>query len=257
MAMRRRRRSRGVRPGYAGLVLFLLIVIVVAVVLNSRVFVVKTIEVVGYTSVPAQDIITISGLNEGQSIFRIDQEKVRKQFDSIGKIAFEGMEIRRPDSVKLLIRERTPRAIYNYAGMPTLIDEYGYAIEQSREMPSQVLPTVTGLRATTCQVGYKVTSDIAGQVDAMSAVLQQLYTRQLEGVISELNVADLDNMYLMVRSGTMVKIGDDTQLQDKMSWMIVGLNQLSAAGRTGETLDVSDGKSASWLNAIEQPPTTE
>jgi len=225
----------------------LLIALALGVLLTSQVFVVRSIAVVGNVQIQAADIIALSGIGPGQSIFRIHEEAVRRRFDGIGKISFEGVETRLPSAVTLQVRERVRRVLVNYAGLPTILDEHGYAIEQRREMPEEDLPVVIGLRATSCQVGRQIQSDIVGQVDAMCNVVQELYTLQLQSMVSELYVADLDNMYLMTRSGMRVKIGDQENLPNKFAWMVNGLTALMESGEVSGVLDVSGGSSAVLL----------
>lgn len=235
------RRRRG-RSGAAGWVLLLLTAVAVGLALTSKVFVVKTINVVGTGSVPAGEVVAASGIKVGDSIFRVNNETVAHQFELVGRVGFEGVVTSLPSTVTLQVRERIPRVIVNYAGLPTILDEFGYALEQGRELNRQNLPLVTGLRAISCQVGRKIQSETVNQVDAMNAVVTALYATQVYPIIAELNVSDLDNMYLMLRSGLMVKIGDSTNMQNKLAWMVSVINQPEVAGAGG--LNVSTGNSA-------------
>lgn len=243
------RRGRG-RSGYAGLVLFLLVAVAAGVLLTSTVFVIKDIQVVGNMSVPTPDIVRLSGLEMGTSVFRINADNVKSRFDGVGRVGFEGLNVSYPSTVTIYVRERIGRVLVNYSGLPTVLDEFGYAIEQSREMPSGDLPVVTGLRATGCQVGHQIQSDVVGQVDAMNKVVSRLYQLQYQGLISELNVSDLDNLYLMTRSGMMVKLGDSEQLESKLIWMNSALGELMKDGKTAGIVNVSGGSSA-----VYQPTT--
>lgn len=254
MAKRRRRRKRGAmygRSGFAGLAL-LLVLAVAAGVIVSRVFVVRTINVVGNGAVPVGDVIQLSGIEIGQSSLRLNEERVRANFDGLGKLSFEGIEVDMPSTVTIKVRERVGRVLINYSGLPTVLDEYGYALEQSREAPDIDLPMVTGLKLSQCQVGKKVQSEVPSQVEAMCTVVQQIYAQQLNAMVSELNVQDLDNLYLMTRSGMMVRLGDAEKMQDKLLWMTSALQQLTSEGITTGIVSVAGGSSATYQPAQTQ-----
>ena len=248
MAKRRRnnRYGRG-RFGKAGLILLLVLCVVAAIVVRRTVFVVKEIQVVGNVSIARDQIVSLSGIGMGESIFKLSEADVREAFSHHGTLSFEGMDIERPSRVRIYVRERTARAVTNYAGLSTLIDEHGYTIWQSREVPeeqAQSLPVVTGLDLAACEVGRRAVSNVPYQVDVMSEMLTNIYAQQLSTIISELNVADLDNLYIMTRPGMMVKFGDVQHVQDKLLWMQNVLAHLTAEGTVTGILDVSGGNDA-------------
>lgn len=248
MATRRRRGVRGRQSGFAGLVLFALLALVVGMLLKSQVFVIRNIEVQGVTTVAPNDVIRKAGLSLGGSLFSADGNKVRQNFEREGLIAFDRLERRLPDTILLVVHERARAAVVNYLGVALVIDENGTVMEQLNEMPSYNLTVVTGLRATSYQVGQRLTSDVPLQVDSMLKVLSTISAEGLSGRISELNVADLDNMYMMEKGGMMVKIGDDTNMKEKLVWMQSVLDQqLYPQGTTTGILDVSSGKSAVYV----------
>jgi cell division protein FtsQ len=248
MATRRRRGARGRQSGFAGLLLFALLALAVGVLLKSQVFIIRNIEVDGAESIAAGDIIRRAGLSLGGSVFSADEKAVRRNLEGEGIISFERLERRMPDTIRLIVRERTRRAVVNYLGVALVIDGEGYVMEQLSEMPAYNLIVVTGVRASSYQVGRKLESDVPMQVESMLSVLKELADQQLSERVSELNVADLDNMYLMERGGMMVKIGDDAQLGDKLLWMRSVLDQqLYPQGTNTGILDVSSGNSAIYV----------
>jgi len=245
MASQRRRGARGRQSGIAGLLLFALLALAVGALLNSQVFIIRNIEVEGVTTLAPGDVVRKAELSLGGSIFAADEGKVRKNFEREGLVSFERLERRLPDTVRLIVRERVRRAVINYLGVALVIDGDGVVIEQLGEMPPYDLTIVTGVRATGYQVGARIASDVPLQVDSLLKVLAALDSEDLAGRAAELNVADLDNMYLMERGGMMVKIGDDTLLAEKLLWMRSVLDQeLYPKGIVTGILDVSSGTTA-------------
>lgn len=246
MATRRKSYKANRRGGSALgiLALVLLVMIAAGIVLMRVVFVVKDIQVVGSTQFSAQQIVELTGIQMGESIFNVNEQSASRAFMSHGKLSFERLEKQMPSTVRILVRERTPRVAISYAGLPTVLDEYGYAIEQARDLEGQGLPVVTGLRLTACEVGRQAVSQTPSQIETMSICVQQIYALQYQSMISELNVSDLDNLYLMTRAGMMVKLGDSENMQQKLLWMNSALTQLTAEGAVQGILDVSSAQSA-------------
>jgi len=248
MATRRRKGARGRQSGFAGLVLFALLALAVGMLLRSQVFIIRNIEVDRVDLVAPNDVIRKAGLSLGGSIFAADENKIRQNFEREGLVAFDRLERRLPDTIRLIVHERERRAVVNYLGVALVIDDQGYVMEQLGEMPDYGLTVVTGVRATSYQVGRKLMSDVPLQVESLLKVLSAIREQSLGDRISELNVADLDNMYMMEKGGMMVKIGDETLMKEKLVWMQSVLDQqLYPQGKTTGILDVSSGSSAVYV----------
>ena len=248
MATRRRKGAMGRQSGLAGLVLFALLALAVGVLLKSQVFIIRNIEVDHVETLAPNDVIRKAGLSLGGSVFAADETRIRQNFEREGMIAFDRLERRLPDTIRLIVHERTRRAVVNYLGVALVIDDQGVVMEQLGEMPSYNLTVVTGVRATSYQVGRKIQSDVPLQVESMLKVLAAIDAQGMAGRVSELNVADLDNMYVMEQGGMLVKIGDETMLKEKLLWMQSVLDQqLYPQGTNTGTLDVSSGSSAVYV----------
>ena len=225
--------------------LFLLFIICLAaaVYFSSSLFVVREIEVEGLQTLDSAQVVRQSGLELGGSIFRVDQEKVRQNMARMGLVEFQGLETRLPDTVVLRVSERTPAALISYLGVVLLIGEDGCMMKQMDNMGDYDLPVLSGLKITQYQVGRKVASSVEGQVDAALSILKEMRAQSLMDQVSELNVQDLDNIYLVTRTGLHVKLGDATMLHDKLVWMRGVVAQLQSEGITTGVLDVSSGQS--------------
>ena len=248
MATNRRRGARGRQSGLSGLLLVALLALAVGVLLRGQVFIVRNIIVDHVETVAPNDVIRKAGLSLGVSVFAVDESRIRQSFEREGLIAFDGLERRLPDTIRLIVHERARRAVVNYLGVALVIDDQGVVMEQLGEMPAYNLTVVTGIHATSYHVGGRLLSDLPMQVETMLKVLSAIGAQGIDSRISELNVADLDNMYMMEQGGMMVKFGDETALQDKLLWMRSVLDQqLYPKGTNRGILDVSSGTSAVYV----------
>lgn len=243
MSASRKSRTRHRQTGPAGLV-FCLVLILAAVFVVRGVFVIKRISVSGNETIPDAKIIGEAGLQYGASIFSVDKDEVERAFDSVGEVKLNSVDVVWPNEVRLSVRERTPVAIVDYLGMSVMVDEWSTVIEVKNVLPSDGYPVVTGLSATGYQPGQVIKSSVYGQVDAMTAALGAMKSFSLGSLISELNVGDLDNLYMMTRSGILIKLGDQLNMEDKMNWMQNSLVKITQEGIAAKSIDVTSGRSA-------------
>ena len=242
MAARRFHQKRKNRP--AAIVLALVAAVVLALLLGGRVFIVRRISVQGNQLFTDRAIADQSGIDLGQSIFSVDQDAIYSAFVGNGDITLEGVAVHWPDTVELTVRERQGRAYISYLGTALLVDQDMVIMRQLSDLPADGMPVITGVTVTGCAVGQTVISNVAGQIQAASRVLQALWNCGLQQQVSELNLADLDNLYLITNSGMMVVLGDESAMADKLTWMQAVTQQLAAEGVTTGSLDVSSGTSA-------------
>ena len=241
MAARNRYRRRTRQTGPAGLVLGLVFIVAV-IFLVRTVFVVKRVSVSGNETISDDRIRQMSGILLGDSIFSIDRAAVAAGFEREGALALVQVDVAWPGDVRLVVRERVRAAVIDHLGLSVVIDEWGAVIEVQGALPNGDLPVVTGMSVTGYQPGQTITSSVYGQVEAMVAVLNSIRAGRHGALVSELNVSNLDNLYLMTRSGIMVKLGDQLNMDAKLIIMQSVLAQLDGGGRPGDTLDVSSGK---------------
>ncbi len=241
MAARRFHQKRKNRPAALALTLA---VTAAVLLLGGRVFVVRRIAVQGNQLFTDRAIADQSGIQLGKSIFSIDEQAVFGAFAGNGDIALEGVAVHWPDTVELTVRERQGRAYVSYLGTALLVDQDMVVMRQLSDLPAGQMPVITGIAVSGCAVGQSLASQQAGQVQAAALVTQALWNQGLQGQVSELNVGDLDNLYLITASGMMVELGDESAMADKLTWMQAVLQQLAAEGVTTGSLDVSSGNSA-------------
>lgn len=248
MASRRKFRRKQAQAGPAGLVLCLVFVVCAVFLLMSKVFVVKRVAVTGNVQVEDADVVTLSGIRLGESIFQIDRTRVFRAFDREGAYRLANVNVSWPDTVELVVLERVPVAVVESLGTSLVVDAEGVVMKRLSELPGDAMPVVTGLAVSQSLVGQPVVSQVSGQVEAMSSVLGTMASQGLGAMVSELNVRDLDNLYLMTRGGMMVTLGDSSNMENKFLWMQSVLTDLAQQGKTTGTLDVTSGQNSAYYS---------
>lgn len=236
--LRRRRR-------HSGLLMLLAVLAAASLIIYGNVFVLKEIVVNGAIQKEASEIAGMSGLKLGMSIFEIDEKAVKRNISSDKYVEVTTVETKLPDTVIITIRERVPAAAVNCAGVILLVDEQGYILERLTSVPSdRDIVVISGMDVSLNAQGSMIESGVIGQKQTTKKVLEAIRLTESGKLLSELNVANLDNLYLVSKTGVQILLGDDSVLNDKLKWMQIVLERLTENGVTSGILDVSSGKNA-------------
>ncbi len=228
--------------------LLLMIVLVcagiLAVILMRGVFVLKNVIIEGTTSFSDNDIIRLGKFEFGQSIGKINADRVRENLESSGKLAVDSVTVEKPSTVRISVHERTGIALVLNGGRILLLDANGYVMESLTEAPDSGI-YVSGLEATSYKIGKRISAP-AKKISAMQTMLEAIQSMNAQEYVSEINLSDLLQISVIARNGTIVKFGDVENMNDKVRWMRSAVADLENRGERGGTLDVSSATRADY-----------
>lgn len=236
-------------PGAMSVVVLLGLLAAVALIISNNVFVIRTIEVEGNQLVDTAAVIDLSGIPIGSSMFSLNTSKIRDAINNDRYLEYVGIWRRFPDHVILTVKEDTPRAQIDWMGTLVLIGKDGVVLEQTSHIDIEIdVPMLTGKDVVDVRVGQPLVFAKLGQLEAMNSILDELTHQNLSGEISELNVATLDNLYLVTSDGLQVMLGNSSSLPMKMAQMRAFLADARAKQTmiSGGVLDVTTGKFADF-----------
>lgn len=210
-----------------------------AALLLTQLFVVRGVEVEGAYGLRIREIISASGISEGESIFAVDADAVGENIDALGTHAFAGLELELPDGVRITVRERSREAMIACGEGFAVVDGDAAAIAFCADVPDEDLVYISGAAAQEAKPGAAVLQD--GRLDACRAVLGALSGCGADAYVSELNLADLQNLRLITRGGVSVLLGDAENMEEKIAWMKAAVQDIERRGEAGGELDVSGG----------------
>ena len=209
-----------------------------ALLLGTGVFVVRTVTVQGTESFTPEQVIQLSGIRDRQSIFTVSAEGIQTQFARNRYLVLDAMQINYPNELVLHVHERKPRAAITRLGRLALLDEEGWILELDREM-AEGIPLITGVDAVALVAGQPINSRIPAQVTGLRTILHELILQAVIDHIEEINLANVDNLYLMTRSGMKVELGTADDMESKIGMMRGTLTELAKEGIYSGTLDVA------------------
>lgn len=238
--MRYERTSPVRHPGRIAAVVVLLVAVLGVLLLQKGVFVLRNVWVEGVTRYDSNQVVAISGLRYGQSVFSINQQDVADSLQRDRFLTLDSIYIDYPDGVILRVRERMPRAALLWLGRLVLVDEIDSVMDVSGQLDTRLqVPVVTGMELTVTDVGRPLGVRMPAQFDTVKKVLNELELQTVTARVAELNVANLDNLYLVTQEGLKVELGDSEQLEQKIGMMRATLDELKAMGVYTGLLDVS------------------
>lgn len=226
-------------------VLLLAALAVIALFLDSSVFVVRDVQIVGESGMTYDDAVRAAGVDMGGRMRTLDVEEIVRNLEKTGVVRCTGVEKAYPSTVIINVERRTGRMVTELGGNVVLMDENGYVIGSSREMPEGNYVYVTGLAPRDAVPGRLIGSD-SQRIEAMCAVVAAIDECGAADYVSELNVDNVDSMYLYSRTGIQVLLGDTDDLNEKIIWMKYALMDLESRGETSGKLDVTGGNQADF-----------
>lgn len=232
------------RRGFA-VFAFLLLAGAVWLFLDRSVFVVRDVEIACDDAVDEADVTRISGVELGSRLRALDEALISREIESTGAYQFISVERFYPSTVRISIRRRVPAAMAEAGGIVLLMDADGYVISTSPEAPDADAVYVTGLDIGAYDIGRRISAD-EDRIYAMGEVIRVLDVAEARAYVSELNVSDVNDLYIYSRTGIFVMLGDVEEMQSKVGLMKGVLADLESRGETSGRLDVSSGDKADF-----------
>ena len=221
----------------------LALVAVSLVIAGGRVFVVHSVVVEGNRFISAEEIMRTGGVSIGDSMFTLDTAAVAEKINAHQYLTCNSVWRDFPDRVFINVTEHQPVATANWMGSLVMLGQDGVVMEITGQIDIELaVPVITGASIKSARVGEAVTYGVAGQAEAVEAVLEAIDWQGFTGEISEINVGTLDDLYLVTVDGLIIRLGDSENLDEKILAARSALVPLRAAyAMRGAVLDVSTG----------------
>ena len=228
------------------LVAFLLVVSIALIVLQTVVFRLKTVYVIGNDAISSEHIAALSGLVRGENIFSVSEDKVRENLKADHWLILDHVYKQYPGEVYLFVDEREIVATMQWLGIQYTMDIDGMVLEEYVDMdyPGKV-PTVYGFGVTNATVGEYLTVRSKEQLTAYSSIVSELTIQRYEDQVVSINVSDTDQLSLLTKTDITVQLGNSDYMRAKVGAMRTDIVYLQQLGEASGVLDVStpeDGK---------------
>ena len=179
-------------------------------VVFRKVMVVKNIVVEGVDDETANTARALSSIRLGQSVFDIDERQIAINLREDGYIKLCSVEVQRPDTVILNLKKRVGVAAFEHLGFTYIVDSELSVLECVGALSDAGVMIVTGAPIQRTPVGMPLNVD-ATRGDMLKTLLSAVESAGISGDISEINVANEQNLYCVMRGGLVFRLGDITQ----------------------------------------------
>ena len=259
--MKHRKRTEMAQRTMATAAAVIAAVALLMMVTLSRVLVVRDIMVVGNRSLPAEAVITQSGVQVGDHLLGRSVSNMKRELEKNRYISFVGYEFDYKGRLTIHIDERLGMAVVSSLGIFYVVDEGGMVLEcAGSTYPANAAgPKVTGLGIEDnawIVVGERLPVRDENQLAVMKSVLLALDETGMLSRISQLDVAAYDNLYAMTSEGAKIELGENTNLHTKL---LIAREVLNAkeleGGLRGAKIDVSNGRNAHFIPSVRLTPT--
>jgi cell division protein FtsQ len=213
---------------------FLIVFLTAAYILaRSSVFEVRQIKVAGNGSLSQEQIISVSGINPGENIFKLDTKSSAEKLRGIPLIKSVEISRKLPSAVEIRVEERRARALLPVEGGFIQVDGEGVCLQKG-DIASSQLPVVTGVKSSVPAPGGQVKSEALGR--ALTVVMG--FPAGLLPMLSEVNV-DGDHVIAYTMDGIQCRLGTATDIQQKGEVLVKVLDELKVKGKRIEYVDLS------------------
>lgn len=233
------------------------VVAVLAVILYSTLFQVRSIRVVGNETIPEQEILRISGLHLGQNSMTIDDEQVMRKVESNRYLRCTLVDVQW-DTVTIHVKERVPAVHMNRNGMVVVMDNRGFVLEETLQAGTKYdhLVEVIGLNVRRAPLGQRITLNSQAQLDAYTQILVELKAMKGLYLLRELDMSSMDSIYLATseepfssedteeeiakRRIIYVRLGNSDSIHEKLRAFMITRDEVMKMGYDSGTIDVTD-----------------
>lgn len=244
MQLRRKKRKKLPRILAIFLVLLLLGAVGTAAFMICRV---ENITVEGISKFTQEQIIGMSGIQMNDSMFLLNDAAICSAMQKDPYIQSVNIEKQFPETVKVVVIERKPTAEILYLDSNYKMDAEGYMLEKMDTVADGSCPIISGMNVSSFQIGKEIKSEDPQQVEAYKTIITKLNSSTINSDISEINIANLENIYLISHENIKIRIGNLTDLDKKITWIKNVLPILVQQSKSGGTLDVTNPASASYI----------
>ena len=202
----------------------------------SPLFSVRSVEVEGNTFVTDEEVLSLAGVEKGMNLFAANRARIEELLPILPRVKSAHVKRTLLGSVVITVEEREPVAMLLVGRAALELDREGRIIDRYTTITHQAYPLITGVDTT--DQGLIAGSYITG---APMATALGVLTGLKEGAadVGEINVSDPENIKIYTLSGLEVRIGDDSDLEEKYNLYNSIIQENLTGSREIRYIDVS------------------
>lgn len=238
------------RPAKRGLYTLISVIVLLSIAAffaRNKLFVLKTVQIDSVSEISREEVLRLAGIDSNTSYYGISEKKIREGIESSYYLQYEGYEKIWPDTLILYVKERKPAVNVLSGGLQYVLADDGMVLKclNTLQLDNSCMK-VSGLSIRDVRIGARIVCHTDEQLDAMIALLEELYLQGWRGEISELILSDLENIYLVTVDGYTVNIGSAQELRAKIGTVRAVVYELRNRGLRGGLISATVPGEASY-----------
>lgn len=213
----------------------LFFVIVVVAFLNSPIFRVTQVEVVGSRYFSDQEIMLLSGIEEGQNIFTAPLETIEQRLMKVPRLSSVHIERKLPDTLRITVDERQTVAYVPYAGYFVELDDEGCAICIAEAVTDPDIPIIVGVDVTYAAVGQSVSPK---EEITTCCYVGSLLVDNMISNLSEISVSQDGSVTVLTTDGIRLLFGDKGEIEPKVELLSPILASVREQTKRAKSIDL-------------------
>lgn len=185
--------------------------------LLSPVFNVTQIEVIDNSKISADTYISLSKIPIGENTFKIMKHKVVQNIKEEAYVEEVQVVRQLPDKIQLIIKERTPTLMIEYANSFAYINNQGYILEISEEKLN--LPIIKSISTTeeNIKVGNRLNSEDLEKLNSVLKIIESANSISIGNFITYIDISNKQNYVVrMDEKKKTIHLGDASNLSNKL-----------------------------------------
>lgn len=211
----------------------ILFAVIFALIINSPLFNVKNIEVEGNETVSDDKIISLSGLQLYNNIFRFNKLEIIEKVKQNAYIEDADISRKLPSTVIINVIERAPKYMLQFADSYVYINNQGYMLEISNEKLD--IPILIGFTTdlSNIKAGNRINVKDLKKMDMVIKIYEAAKSNDLGHLVTKIDISDEKNYTIILESeGKKVYLGDCSDLNTRILYLKAILEK--TPGKKGE-----------------------
>lgn len=192
----------------------------------SPIFNIQDIEVINNNRVSSETIISLSGINKNENIFRFVATKAMNDIKQNAYI--EEVKIRRviPNKIQIEVTEREPKFSIPILGEFAYISTQGYILEIAHNELN--LPIIYGLQTAeeNITVGNRISEEDLTSLETILKIMNAMNDSGLYDKVTNIDISNKNDysIYMQEEKKT-IHLGDASNLSNKMLYVVAIIEQ--------------------------------
>lgn len=189
--------------------------------LTSPIFNIKDIKVINNNQVSQDTIISLSGLNADENIFKFYSNNIEDKIKENPYIEDVKVHRKIPNTIEIDVKERVAKYSVDYMGKYAYINTQGYILEIAED--NKKMPIIQGISTSEEEVipGKRLNNDDLNKLEDVIKILDSANENGLDGKVTSIDISNKNEYSIYIEEeNKKVHLGDSTNLSNKMLYVM-------------------------------------